>query len=228
MRRKTIINGNIILPDRLIEDGYVVIESELISDVGKMPVQINDSDEVIDAGGNYVSPGFIDIHTHGGGGHDFMDATVEAYLAIAETHARHGTTALLPTTLTSTNEALYNTFEVYKQAKPLNTKGATYLGIHLEGPYFSYNQRGAQDPKYLKTPVPDDYLKILDASDDIVRWSIAPELEGAIELGALLKSKGIIASVGHTDATCEEVMSAFEAGYDLMTDRKSTRLNSSH
>ena len=217
MSRKAIINGNIILPDRVIDNGFVTIENESITEVGKMPVHINDADEVIDAGGNYVSPGFIDIHTHGGGGHDFMDATVEAYLAIAETHASHGTTALLPTTLTSTNEALYHTFEVYRQAKPLNIKGAAFLGIHLEGPYFSYNQRGAQDAKYLKTPVPDDYLKILDASNDIVRWSIAPELEGAIELGELLKSRGIIASVGHTDATCEEVMSAFEAGYVLMT-----------
>ena len=217
MSKKIIINGRIILPDKIIESGYIVIESDTISEVGKMPVQVDDTDEVIDAGGNYVSPGFIDIHTHGGGGHDFMDATVEAYLAIAETHAKHGTTALLPTTLTSTNEALYHTFEVYKQAKPLNTKGAFFLGIHLEGPYFSYNQRGAQDPKYLKIPSPDEYLKILDASDDIVRWSIAPELDGAVELGALLKTKGIIASVGHTDATCEEVMSAFDAGYDLMT-----------
>jgi N-acetylglucosamine-6-phosphate deacetylase len=217
MIRRIIINGNIILPDKIIEDGYLTIEKSLISEVGRMPVQLYDHDEIIDAKGAFVSPGFIDIHTHGGGGFNFLDGTVEAFLAIAETHAEYGTTALLPTTSTSTDEALYQIFDVYKQAKRGNIKGAAFLGIHLEGPYFSYNQRGAQDPKYLKIPKPDDYLNILDASDDIVRWSIAPELEGALELGSLLRSKGIIPSVAHTDAICEEVMAAFDQGYRLMT-----------
>lgn len=217
MNRSLIINGNILLPDQIIEKGYLIIEKGLISEVGKMPVQVERHDTVIDVEGSFVSPGFIDIHTHGGGGHDFMDATIEAYLAIAKTHVKHGTTALLPTTLTSTNEALFHTFDVYKQAKQKNTDGSAFLGIHLEGPYFSYNQRGAQDPQYLRKPVPEDYLPILNASDDIIRWTIAPELEGAFELGALLKSRGIIPSIGHTDAICEEVMAAFDVGYQLMT-----------
>lgn len=90
---------------------------------------------------------------------------------------------MVPTTLTSTNEELMTTFAVYQKAKSLNKKGAQFIGLHLEGPYFSPKQCGAQDPNHLKTPHPDEYNTILEASQDIVRWSIAPELAGAIELG---------------------------------------------
>lgn len=218
MNKKTIFNAQLILPNEIITKGFLTIVNNKIEHIGIGDYSASSSDEeLIDACGNFVSPGFIDIHIHGGGGHDFMDSTVEAYLNIAETHAKYGTTALLPTTLTSTNEELLNTFSVFKKANEQNKKGAQFLGIHLEGPYFSYNQRGAQDPKFLKTPQKEEYLEILSQSDDIVRWSIAPELEGAIELGKELRSRGIIASVAHTDAICEEVMEAFDNGFSLMT-----------
>lgn len=215
--RTTLINGRLLLPDEIWEHGYVVIEDGKIAALGKGDPEEPLSGEVIDARSYYVSPGFIDLHTHGAGGADFMDATVDAYLTIAETHARYGTTALLPTTLTCPDEELFHMFDIYREAKARNTKGAQFLGIHLEGPYFAYSQRGAQDPANLKQPVPEHYGKILEASDDIVRWSIAPELPGALELGRLLSSRKILPSVGHTDAVCEEVMEAFEAGYSLMT-----------
>lgn len=215
--RTTLINGRLVLPDGIWEHGYVVIEDGKIAALGKGDPEEPLSGEVIDARSYYISPGFIDLHTHGAGGADFMDATVDAYLTIAETHARYGTTALLPTTLTCPDEELFHMFDIYREAKARNTKGAQFLGIHLEGPYFAYSQRGAQDPANLKQPVPEHYGKILEASDDIVRWSIAPELPGALELGRLLGSRKILPSVGHTDAVCEEVMEAFEAGYSLMT-----------
>lgn len=217
MNKITIIkNGKILLPDGTISredlaysDGKIIELKDTVNSVCSI--------DYIDANGNYVVPGFIDMHTHGAGGYDFMDATPEAYLGAAEMHAKHGTTALLPTTLTSTNEELFHTFEIYNHVKPLNKKGATFLGLHLEGPYFSYNQRGAQDPKYLRNPSPEEYMKILDATDDIIRWSLAPELDGAMEFGRILRSRNILPSIAHTDAIYEETLQAFDAGFTHVT-----------
>jgi len=217
---KTIIkNARLILPDKILDQGYIVISDGIISQIGKGDFGVYyDSDIIIDAKGNYVSPGFIDMHTHGAGGHDFMDNTVEAYLGAAHTHAKYGTTSLVPTTLTSTTEELLKTFSVYEQAKELNTNGADLLGLHLEGPYFAYNQKGAQDPKYLRNPEPEEYNEILaKGGKHIIRWSIAPELEGALKLGDLLQSKGILASLGHTDALYEEVQEAYKHGFTHVT-----------
>ncbi len=218
MHRTIIKNGKIIFPDKIVENMVIVCEKGKITDILKSnEVVFGDGDVVIDVKKKYVSPGFIDIHTHGGGGYDFMDGTVEAYLGAAETHARHGTTALLPTTLTSTFEELMKTFSTYKEAVKLNSKGAKFLGLHLEGPYFAYNQRGAQDPKYLRNPEPEEYNRILAASDDIVRWSLAPELPGALVFGKVLKEKNILASIAHSDAIYEEVVNAYNAGFKHIT-----------
>lgn len=216
--RLIIINGKVIFPDRIEENLAIVVEAGIIKKLVPLSeLRTTNDDTIIDAEGKYVSPGFIDIHTHGGGGHDFMDGTVEAYLGAAETHAKYGTTALLPTTLTSTVEELLESLEVYKKAVKENKKGAKFLGFHLEGPYFAYNQRGAQDPKYLRNPEPAEYNRILAATDDIVRWSLAPELEGALEFGEVLTSKEILPSIAHTDAIYEEVEVAFNAGFTHVT-----------
>ncbi len=218
MGKLIITNGRIILPDSYLDDHVVICNNGVIERVClKSDFSFSESDEIIDARGKYVSPGFIDIHTHGGGGHDFMDGTIEAYLGAAETHARYGTTLLLPTTLTSTFDELMKTFSVYREAVKRNTKGAKFLGLHLEGPYFAYNQRGAQDPKYLRNPEPKEYNKILAESDDIVRWSLAPELPGAFDFGKILTSKNILPSIAHSDAIYEEVLEAFEAGFTHST-----------
>lgn len=219
MNKRTIIqNGKIIFSDRIEENFSIVCENAKIADILKSEdVFPANEDTAIDAQGNYISAGFIDIHTHGGGGHDFMDGTIEAYLGAAEKHAQHGTTSLLPTTLTSTTDELIKTFAIYKEANRLNTKGAKFLGLHLEGPYFAYNQRGAQDPKYLRNPDPKEYNMILGESDDIVRWSLAPELPGALEFGKVLREKKILTAVAHSDAIYEEVLEAFDAGFTLAT-----------
>jgi len=217
--RTIIKNAALILPDRILNDGFIVFSEGIISQIGEGCFEeYSESDVVIDAKGNYVSPGFIDMHTHGAGGHDFMDNTVEAYLGAARTHAKYGTTSLVPTTLTSTTDELLKTFSVYEQAKRINTDGADLLGLHLEGPYFAYSQRGAQDPKYLRNPQPEEYNKILAVGGKhIIRWSMAPELDGALELGDLLQSKGILASLGHTDALYEEVVEAYKHGFRHVT-----------
>lgn len=208
-----IVNGTLVLPTGLHTGGSITIDGEHI-------VAVNDpvsADEEIDVAGAYISPGFIDMHTHGAGGADLMDDTVEAFLTTAETHARYGTTAFLPTTLTCPDEELFNLFNLYDEASKLNSRGATMLGLHLEGPYFSYNQRGAQDPANLKEPTPDHYNKILKYSSIIKRWSIAPELPGALELGRKLSKMGIVVSAGHTDAITDEIIEAHKNGYTLMT-----------
>ena len=216
MDKIKIFNAEVITPFKVIHNGTVLIEDGKIVCITDKSLQTEDYTGV-DAAGNYVSPGFIDIHTHGGGGCDFMDGTAEAYLKAAETHARHGTTSLVPTTLTSTNEELKNTFEVFKAAKIQNKRGSELLGLHLEGPYFAMSQKGAQDPRYIRNPIPEEYKKILQWSDDIIRWSAAPELEGALEFGRYIRDRGILPSIAHTDAIEEEVWKAFENGFTHVT-----------
>ena len=211
-----IINGTIITGGESFI-GNVVLKNGVIDYVGTEDPQVSDDVRVIDAKGLYVSPGFIDMHTHGAGGADFMDGTVDAYLTAARMHAVHGTTLLYPTTLTSTNEALFASFETYRKAEEMNTDGARFGGMHLEGPYFSPVYAGAQDPRYLRNPRPEEYLEILDRCPALARWSFAPELEGAEEFAAELKKRGIVASIGHTNATFQECDAAYKSGADLMT-----------
>ncbi|MBW7889988.1 MAG: N-acetylglucosamine-6-phosphate deacetylase [Chitinophagaceae bacterium] len=215
-KRIKITNGKILTPFRVIPNGTVLIEDNKITGLSENTVDFAGATE-IDAKGQYISPGFIDIHVHGGGGHDFMDGTENAFLQIAETHARHGTTAMLPTTLTSETDELLHTLDIYKSAKEKNNKGAQFLGMHLEGPYFAMNQRGAQDPRYIRNPVPEEYQKIISYSSDIKRWSAAPELDGALAFARYVKSNGILVALAHTDATYEEALLGFENGFSLAT-----------
>jgi N-acetylglucosamine-6-phosphate deacetylase len=216
MNRIKIINGSIILRDKIITGGSLLVENDKIVAVTDREADFPDA-RIIDAKGQFVSPGFIDIHVHGGGDHDFMDGTVDAFLKIAEMHAAHGTTSMLPTTLTADKEGILQTLEVYELAAKQNKYGAAFIGLHLEGPYFSMNQRGAQDPRYIRDPEPAEYLEILGRSKSIRRWSAAPERRGAIEFGRILCERGIIPSMAHTDAIYEEALEAFENGYTLLT-----------
>lgn len=216
MERIKIINGRLVTPFRIVENGTLLIEDGRIADICHGNIDFPGA-KLVDAQNNFVSPGFIDMHTHGGGGHDFMDGTIDAFLEAAKIHALYGTTAMVPTTLTAETDDLLQTFSVYSQAKKLNLEGAQFLGLHLEGPYFSMNQRGAQDPRYIRIPSREDYETILSHSADIIRWSAAPELDGAMEFGRFLSEKGILAAIGHTDATSEQVAESLENGFTHLT-----------
>lgn len=210
-------NGRIITPERIIEGGSLLIANGIITEISDHPIS-SGADITVEAEGNFVAPGFIDIHVHGGGGSDFMDGTTEDFLTVAETHLRHGTTALVPTTLTAEKENLLHILDIYRKAVKKNEKGAQLLGMHIEGPYFAMNQKGAQDPRYIRKPGKKEYTEIIEkAGDIIVRWSAAPELEGALDFGNYLKAYGILPAIAHTDAIYEDVVKAFESGYTLAT-----------
>jgi N-acetylglucosamine-6-phosphate deacetylase len=216
MNRIKIFNGKVILPYRIIPNGSVLITGDTITAVVEGDVDFPDSTE-IDAQGKYISPGFIDLHVHGGGGHDFMDCNEAAFLKVAETHAKYGTTAMVPTTLSCEKEELLTTLRLYSEADKKNKYGAGFLGMHIEGPYFAMNQRGAQDPRYIRDPDPEDYKEIIASTNVIKRWSAAPELKGAIAFAQYLTSHGILPALAHTDAIYEEVLKGFENGYTLAT-----------
>lgn len=215
--RIKIFNGQIILQNRIQSGGCLLIENGKIIEVSVSDVDFPDA-KLVDVKGNFISPGFMDIHIHGGGGSDFMDGTVDGFLQIAQTHAKHGTTSMLPTTLTCEKEDLIQTLEAYQSACVSNKLGADFIGMHLEGPYFAVSQRGAQDPKFIRDPDPVEYKEILSSFNFIKRWSAAPELKGAVEFGKYVTSKGVLAAIAHTDAIYEEVLEAYHyGGFTLAT-----------
>jgi len=216
MERLKIINGNLITPNGIIENSTLLIEGDKITGIESGNPFYKDA-RILDAKGLYVSPGFIDIHTHGAGGHDFMDGTIEAFLGAAEMHARFGTTSLVPTTCAGKIDELKHTLSIFGEAKKKNHHGAKMIGLHLEGPYFSLKQSGAQDPKYIHDPDPAEYEEIVSNYPDIIRWSAAPELKGALEFGRYMTRNGILPSIAHTDAIYEEVAEAFKSGFTHIT-----------
>jgi N-acetylglucosamine-6-phosphate deacetylase len=208
-------NFNIIKSGQILKNASLLVENDKIKHIG---YNIPDTDDVIDGNAElYLSAGFIDIHVHGGGGYDFMDADADEYTAIAKHHASYGTTALYPTTIAASREELIASLAAFSKAKSV-TGGAKLLGIHLEGPYLAMSQKGAMDPKYIRNPIPEEYEELLTLSNDIKRMTIAPELDGAVELGGYLYNRGVIPSIGHTDAICEDIYRAYRDGnYRLMT-----------
>lgn len=202
-------NCNIVYLDK-VEKGTVLVENGKIKEIN--PTNITDND-VIDAEGLYLSPGFIDIHIHGAGGFDTMDGTVEAISSIAKTIVQHGTTSFTPTTMTVASEDIKKSMEVIKLLKAEGTEGANVLGAHLEGPFINPNAIGAQNPNFLIAPSIEAYKNMVgDAEDAVTSMTIAPEVDGAKELIKYLTAQGVACSIGHTKATYDEAMDGIKAG----------------
>lgn len=212
-----LFRGGKIITATGISDGEVLTKDGVICEVSLGGKVSGEAEQVINLEGKYLSPGFIDIHTHGAGGVDFMDRTAGSMEQACKMHLKHGTTSIVPTTLTSTKENLldflrfFNTVELKRDAMP------EILGLHLEGPYFAESQKGAQDPKYLRNPDPEEYMEALSCTDRIIRWSFAVELPGADEFLKALCEHHIISSLAHSDADCSQVMSAYENGISALT-----------
>ena len=216
--KTAIFNGRVITPDRIIENGYLIISDKTIIDIGTNFNEDVFSGIKIDAKGNYISPGFIDIHCHGGGGGDFMDGIEDSFVKALTTHAKYGTTSMLPTTTSAPFDEICKAFEIFHSLKNKEYNGAKMLGMHLEGPFLNLAQAGAMDPSMLKLPIPENYEYLYNASCGCIkRWTVAPELAGAAEFGAFLNEKGILGSIGHSDACYDEVIEAYENGYNMLT-----------
>lgn len=212
-----IINGKVITSYSIIESACVLIDKGKIIEVSTEEIHFSDA-KVIDAKGNYISPGFIDTHCHGGGGYDFMDGTPAAMIKAAELHAQHGTTLIYPTSASCSDQTLFQMFDNYRIANKMNTTGAAFGGIHIEGGYLNKSMSGGQDLRYIVDPSPIHYNKILEKGGDIItRWSLAPELPGALDLARELRKRNIQVSMAHTAALYGEALDAFDAGFSSIT-----------
>ena len=175
-------------------------------------------DECIDAEGNYLSAGLIDLHVHGAANGDFADGDAQAVLDAANHHCKHGTTTIFPTTLSASYESIDRALTAIREALASGNFLPSFGGVHLEGPYFSQKQCGAQNPVYITPPVKSDYERLLKQYGDLIaRWSFAPELPGSDEFQKALLAAGVIPSIGHSDAVYEDVMAAYEGGCRLIT-----------
>ncbi len=212
----TRIKNGIIITDVLEKGKYLYFKDSKITAVTSDELPY---DEEIDAKGQYVAPGFIDIHTHGAGNCDFADGSRDGILQGCYAHAKYGTTTIFPTCTSSAFEDILLFLENVKSLIAENAPGKPHIaGSHLEGPYFCDGQRGAQNPAYIKAPVPEEYKKFYEVADGtLARISFAPELDGALELCDYLREKGVVASYGHTDGVYSEIKPAIDRGCKLAT-----------
>jgi N-acetylglucosamine-6-phosphate deacetylase len=205
----TVVSGvRVVAGDRVIDDGFVRVEGERIAEVGAL------AGAVADASAAVLVPGFVDIHVHGGGGATFTTGDAEDARTAAAYHLAHGTTTMLASLVTSPPELMMSATKAFA---PLAAEGVL-AGIHFEGPYLSQARCGAQNPAHLRHPSLEELGALIEAGDGAVRLvTIAPELPGALDAIRLLVERGVVAAIGHTDATYEETLAGVEAGASVGT-----------
>jgi len=209
--RCALTNGRVILPEAIVTDKAVVVEGDRILDVVDRAA-LGAGLQEIDAGGRYVAPGLIDIHMHGAVGHTFNEPTADAFGAITQETATRGLTGLLATVATAPISDLVECLNFGRRWMQGTHEGSQILGMHVEGPYFNMEQKGAQDPKNILTPDDGTPEILLEHRDVIKMVTYAPELPGALELTARLADLGIVAAAGHSMAKDEDVLAAMKVG----------------
>jgi N-acetylglucosamine-6-phosphate deacetylase len=213
--------SRILTPHEEVSDGVIIVEGNQIMEVGhrdEIRVPTGATDFV--ATGLTVVPGFVDVHIHGAGGHDVMEAEEQALDRITSTVARYGTTSMLATTVTAPLEATCRSVEGIAQyirahEKPAENAplAAEILGIHLEGPFINLERRGVHPRNSIARPSRDSLEKLLKSGDGLVKiLTLAPELPGAMELVEAAVAAGVVVAMGHTDADYEQARAAIRAG----------------
>ncbi len=215
MERTFIKNGSVV-GENDVQIRTVVLENGKIADdnfIGDIP----DGAKIVDAAGMYVAPGFVEVHAHGGGGYDFMDATEEAFKGVLEMHRSHGTTSFMPTTVACDYEAMSKLFSLYRRLAD-TYNDVTLLGVHLEGPYISQSMRGAQNPNYVREPSKNEIDRLMDEAGDIISMcTAAPEIGGIEYMAKRMKEKNIVLSVGHSDCLFDDIQRAYSMGFERFT-----------
>ena len=207
------IKSDKIIINEGLYDGYLYIDGGKIVKVSE---QCEQAEECYDFTGKYVSAGFIDVHTHGAGGHAFINSDVDAVIKGCDFHLAHGTTSIVPTISAGEFETMKNAvINIHKATG--KTKG-NILGAHLEGPYLSAKQAGAQCPLFITPPKKEDYQALIEEyGKSIARWTYAPENDENGEFCKYLTEHNIVASAGHTDAKYKDMAVAIENGCNLIT-----------
>ena len=206
-----IINGQILTPQGWLKDGSVLINDGKILEITNSDLAVIGA-TVIDAKGMFIVPGFISMHCHGGGGHDFTEGTPEAFKEAAAAHLKHGSTTIFPTLSSTTFENIRLAAATCDQlmAEDADT---TIMGLHIEGPYLNENMAGTQWKEFVKNPDPEEYKALVESTKCIKRWDISPELPGAHDFARYMTSKGILTAITHTEAEYQEIKDAFAAGF---------------
>lgn len=208
-------NGRLVLPDKVLENQNLYFADNVIQYITSENIPC---DAEIDAAGNYVSPGFIDTHIHGGDGFDFSEEKIPEILKGIDLHLKHGTTTILPSLSACSTETMLEFLENIKTIMEENLSSCRVFGVHLEGPYFSPAQCGAQNPGLIRNPQKDEYLKIIKEYGSMVkRWSFAPELDGAEAFCKTLLENHITPSIAHSDAEYSDVLRVYELGLRMVT-----------
>jgi N-acetylglucosamine-6-phosphate deacetylase len=212
--------SRILTPQEELLDAVILVEGGRITAIGHRD-QVKIPEGAVDyvASGMTVVPGFVDVHIHGAGGHDVMEATPAALDCITSTVARHGTTSILATTVTApvdeTCKSLEGIAQFIRSHEHQENTGlaAEILGIHLEGPFISKTRRGVHPSDSITRPSIEILDKFRAASDGLIRiLTVAPEIPGALDLIRAAVTNGIVAAIGHTDADYEQARAAIQAG----------------
>ncbi len=209
-----IVGGRVFTPQGWLDNATIVVRDGKIAEISTGNVEVEGA-EVIDAKGNNVVPGGVELHIHGGGGRDFMEGTEEAFRVAIEAHAKHGTTSIYPTLSSSSVKMIKDALATCE--KMMAEPYSPVLGLHLEGPYFNPAKAGAQIPEYITPPIPADYEDIINNTTALKRWDEAPELPGTTEFGKYCTEHGILAAIAHTSAEYPDVKRAWDCGFRHVT-----------